>query len=110
MQLIQYFQTVFKRELPSVWLHSYKILSCSKSTGLIQLITNAISIDGLKKSNAYPGTLLGYFERTFGPTNSATFNAAIQEFIKSLAGYSIVCYLLAIKDRFVQRQDVDIYL
>jgi hypothetical protein len=132
MQLIQFYQNIFAEEVPELHLHTYKIMSCSQRTGVIQLITDAISLDGLKKSSGYPGTLRGHFEQTFGggpvsdgntadsttsPNTSANnssrsssnntvqvvnpegLNAAVNEFVKSLAAYSLVCYLLAIKDR-----------
>lgn len=35
-----------------------------------QFVTDAISIDALKKSKDYPGTLLGHFEMTYGPQDS----------------------------------------
>ena len=37
--------------------------STSKTTGLIQLIPDAVSIDGLKKRADYPGSLRKHFEK-----------------------------------------------
>jgi phosphatidylinositol kinase/protein kinase (PI-3 family) len=57
----------------------------------------------LKKSKAYPGSLRRYFEQTFGQADgqhkSPAFRAAMDNYVSSMAGYSIVSYLLAIKDR-----------
>jgi len=97
MQLITYYQMAFKQDRVPVWLHTYKILSTSKTTGVIQLIPNANSIDGLKKEPKFPGSLRAYFEMTYG--KGPALKAAISEYIKSIAGYSIISYLLAIKDR-----------
>ena len=99
MQLITFFQKIFRQEVPELWLHTYKIVSCSQRTGLIQLITDAISYDGLKKSTGYAGSLRAHFEATFGPPGSNELKAAVLEFVKSMAAYSLVTYLLAIKDR-----------
>ena len=107
MQLIMYYQMAFKTEKLPVWLHTYRILSTSKTTGIIQLIPNAVSIDGLKKEKTYPGSLRSYFELTYAKPfgglskdfEPIPFQNAINEYIKSLAAYSIVAYLLAIKDR-----------
>ena len=99
MQMIKFLQLTFAAEKIPVFLHTYKILSTTQSTGLIQLIPNATSIDGLKKSKDFPGSLRAYFEKTYGPAESAGFKAAVGEFVKSMAAYSIVSYLLAIKDR-----------
>jgi phosphatidylinositol kinase/protein kinase (PI-3 family) len=40
-----------------------------------------------------------YIYRFFGPENSTEFNKAQQNFVRSLGGYSIVCYILNLKDR-----------
>lgn len=64
-----------------------------------QFLTDAISFDGLKKSSDYPGTLRGHFEKIYGGAGSAEFQAAQRNFAVSLAGYSLLSYLLAIKDR-----------
>ncbi|MCO5584876.1 hypothetical protein L7F22_038808 [Adiantum nelumboides] len=44
-------------------------------------------------------SLLDHFIDTFGDPSSAKFGKARQRFIESLAGYSIISYLLQIKDR-----------
>ncbi len=54
MQMIHYYKSVFaKAELP-IWLKTYRILSISKDTGLIEVLTDSTSIYGLKKSDGYP--------------------------------------------------------
>jgi hypothetical protein len=99
MQLIAYYQKAFKEANLPAWIFTYKILSTSQSTGLIELIPNASSIDGIKKSKAFPGTLRLYYEQTYGGANSAEFKIAMDAYVSSLAAYSIVSYLLGIKDR-----------
>ena len=64
-----------------------------------QFLTDAISFDALKKSSDYPGTLRGHFEKIYGGAGSAEFRAAQRNFAQSLAGYSLLSYLLAFKDR-----------
>lgn len=99
IQLMKYFQRSFQEAQLPVWMHTYKIVSTSKSTGLIELIPNSISLDGLKKSEGYPGSLRAWYEQKFGSPDSVGFRAALQNYIASQAAYSIVAYLLAIKDR-----------
>ena len=70
MQLIIYYQIAFQAARVPVWLYTYRILSTSKSTGLIQLIPDAISLDGLKKRPDYPGSLRMHFEKSYGFTSS----------------------------------------
>jgi hypothetical protein len=99
MQMISFLKRIFAEAHVAVWVLTYKIVSTSKSTGLIQLIRNAISLDGLKKGEHWPGSLRAYFESTYGPPDSPCFQAAIEAYVQSLAGYSVVTYVLAIKDR-----------
>mmetsp|Transcript_31031 Transcript_31031/g.40995 ORF Transcript_31031/g.40995 Transcript_31031/m.40995 type:complete len:886 (+) Transcript_31031:185-2842(+) len=99
MQLFQFYKDTFENEGLSLWLQPYRILSTSNSTGLIEFVTDTSSFDALKKMDSYPGSLLGHFENTYGSQNSQAFKDAQKNYIESLAAYSIVCYLLAIKDR-----------
>lgn len=43
--------------------------------------------------------LFDYFRKNFGNVKSKTFLKAQKNFADSLAGYSLVCYILQIKDR-----------
>jgi len=45
------------------------------------------------------GALKAYFERQFGRVGSAAYVDAQECFMKSLAGYSVACYILQLKDR-----------
>jgi len=103
MQLIRYYQRAFSEANLPCWLYTYTILSTSQSTGLIQLIPNATSLDGLKKSNGYPGSLRSYFETTYGfvagRPEPPAFRTAMNNYINSMSAYSVVSYLIGIKDR-----------
>lgn len=100
MQLISLFKDIFHEEKVKVWTFPYKILSTSKSTGLIELIPDASSLDGLKKMPMWPGSLASFFKNFFGRTNSpCNLATAQQNYVESMASYSIIAYLLAIKDR-----------
>ena len=101
MQMIHYFESVFAKANIPVWLKTYRILSTSKSTGMLEFLTDATSIDSLYKSDKFPkvGGLRAYFEQVYGKPTSKCFLAAQRNFIRSLAGYSLVAYLLGLKDR-----------
>ena len=107
IQIISMMQRYFREAKCSVWLRSYRILSTSKQTGLIGLIPDSVSIDSLKKNESFPGTLRLHYETLYGaPINGDRFgeyppalDAAVTEYVRSMAGYSIICYLLLIKDR-----------
>lgn len=100
MQMIHYYKSVFVKEGLPIWLFTYRILSTSKTTGLIEVINNATSIDGLKKSEGFPskGGLREYFIQTYGKDTSS-FRAAQRNFMLSLVGYALVSFLLGLKDR-----------
>ncbi|RQM24484.1 hypothetical protein B5M09_002977 [Aphanomyces astaci] len=83
MQLISYLDDVFKREHLKLKLHPYRILSTGASTGLIELVANATSFDGLKKSPGFK-SLRNHFESIYGATNSTMFHTASSNFVQSL--------------------------
>jgi len=84
MQMIHFYQSVFMSEGLPIWLKPYRILSTSKTTGLIELLRDATSIDGLKKSDGYPKEkgLRGYFELAYGPPESESFKIAQTNFMQ----------------------------
>mmetsp|Transcript_735 Transcript_735/g.1071 ORF Transcript_735/g.1071 Transcript_735/m.1071 type:complete len:1002 (-) Transcript_735:81-3086(-) len=98
MQLISFYLEVFRKEKLDLWLQPYRILSTSKNTGLIQVLDDSASIHGLKKDPNYPGSLSRSFEFIYGK-DSTNLERAKKRFAQSLAGYSVVSYLLAFKDR-----------
>ncbi|KAH9126065.1 hypothetical protein AeMF1_003449 [Aphanomyces euteiches] len=98
LQLIQKFMEIFKAANLPIWLKVYRIIATSSSTGIIETLINAISLDGLKKRDGYV-SLLNHFEKSYGPKDSERFLEAQTQFIQSMAGYSLVCYFLQIKDR-----------
>lgn len=107
MQLISYFQHIFEEEKLPLRLHPYRILSTGSSTGLIEVVRNAMSLDGIKKTLGFVN-LSHHFEQMYGDASSeapsngeetALLRQAKLNFIHSLAAYSIVCNILAIKDR-----------
>lgn len=101
MQMIHYYKSVFAQANLPLWLKTYRILSTSSSTGLIEVLVDATSLDGLKKSENYPkeGGLRRYFEHTYGGPQSESFKEAQRNFMLSCAGYSLISYLLGLGDR-----------
>eukprot|EP01084_Bolivina_argentea_P055401 101583_1 len=99
MQLVSFYSEVFEKEGLDLWLQPYRILSTGKRTGLIQLLENSLSITSSKKKDGWPGSLNAHFERLYGKPGSKGLQKARRRFAQSLAGYSILCYLLSIKDR-----------
>jgi phosphatidylinositol 4-kinase len=101
MQMIHYYKSVFAKASLPIWLRTYRILSTSKDTGIIEFLIDSTSIDGLKKTEGFPavGGLRAYFEMIYGHPDGKSFQAAQRNFMLSLVGYSLVSYLLGLKDR-----------
>jgi len=98
IQMIELCRHIFQEAGINLWLRPYRILSTSSSTGLIETISDAMSLDALKKREGYV-SLLDHFERTYGAENTSQRIQAQKNFVASLAAYSLVCYFFQIKDR-----------
>ncbi|KAG9318503.1 kinase-like protein [Chiua virens] len=108
VQLIQEFQRIWQEESCQCWVRYFRILITGASSGLVETITDAVSIHSIKKAEyarrlaegrlGYV-TLLDHFRSTYGDPSTAKFARAQRNFAKSLAGYSIITFLLQIKDR-----------
>ncbi|KAJ8563868.1 hypothetical protein ON010_g7479 [Phytophthora cinnamomi] len=98
MQLIHKLKSIFEFEAPHLWLRTYRIVATGANIGLLETITDACSLDHLKKTFA-GGNLSAYFRSVYGEPSSPEFIAAQRRFIESMAAYSIVSYVLLLKDR-----------
>lgn len=75
-----------------------QVLPISSKTALIQVIPDAVSVHSIKRCIPPGMTLADHFFHSF-PKGTEECERAQREFIRSLAAYSIVCYLLQVKDR-----------
>lgn len=99
MQLIRAFHEIFAEAQLPLWLRPYEVLPTSNRTALIEMVPNAPSIHALKSKHAPGVSLREHMLAKFGGAGSPAFYQAQRCFVESLAGYSLVCYLLQIKDR-----------
>ena len=82
------------------YLRPYDIIALTPDSGIIEAIPDTISLDCLKKRDSRYTTLRAFYLRYFGgPSSRISFERAREHFIRSMAPYSIICYLLQIKDR-----------
>jgi len=98
-QLIRRMATILARANVPVWLYPYEILALTPRGGMMEAIPDTISLDSLKRNDPHFTTLKKFFDTHFGPIGSDCHANARANFVESLAGYSIVCYLLQLKDR-----------
>ncbi|GBG27038.1 Phosphatidylinositol 4-kinase [Hondaea fermentalgiana] len=96
MQLIKFLHDIWADQNLALWIRPYKILSTSQSTGMLEVLQNSNSFDGIKKDNN--NIRIGdFFRQKFSDPDELA--AVQQRYTESMAGYSLVCYILGIKDR-----------
>lgn len=103
MQLIVLCAEAFKTAgLDNLWVHPYEIVATGRSTGIIECVRNAMSFDSLKKRPGYSTDgLVGHFQRMteIAADPFKALGEAKQNFVSSLAAYSLMSYLFMFKDR-----------
>ncbi|KAM3465544.1 hypothetical protein BB8028_0001g11250 [Beauveria bassiana] len=94
-----------------VWVKLMRILVTGESSGLIETITNGVSLHSLKRSLTMASieagknprhriaTLKDHFLKAFGEPGSRPHRAGVDAFKRSLAAYSVISYVLQLKDR-----------
>ncbi|XP_061970249.1 phosphatidylinositol 4-kinase beta 1-like [Populus nigra] len=98
VQLISHFYDIFQEAGVPLWLRPYEVLCTSSYTALIETIPDTASIHSIKSRYPDITSLRDFFVAKYGE-NSPRFKLAQRNFVESMAGYSLVCYLLQVKDR-----------
>lgn len=110
-QLIAVCDKIWEEADVSVWVKQMRILVTGESSGLIETITNGVSLHSIKRSLTLASiesgqnprrriaTLKDYFVKAFGSPESEAHRAGVDAFKRSLAAYSIISYVLQLKDR-----------
>ncbi|KAJ8603810.1 hypothetical protein CTAYLR_000229 [Chrysophaeum taylorii] len=80
-----------------LWLRNYSIVPTGASTGIIETMPDAVSLDALKKNSGV--SLPQHFLAAHGRNGPVALARARKAFISSMAAYSLVCYILGLKDR-----------
>ena len=71
--LMETFLNIFQEAKVNCWLRPFTILATSPIGGIVETITNAVSIDKLKKSYPEMESLRTYYVKTFGSVKSKSF-------------------------------------
>lgn len=98
LQLVRTFAEIYRNAGVRCWIRDFDILTTNSHSALIEAVTDAPSIHALKSRSPRGTTLRQHFERKFG-VGTPEFRKAQNNFVESLAGYSILTYLLQVKDR-----------
>ncbi|KAF4142131.1 Phosphatidylinositol 3- and 4-kinase [Phytophthora infestans] len=109
LQGLKLFQLIFRKHSLNLWMRYYSIVCAGKDCGLLEVITDAQSLDGLKKKGTKisgVGTSLPIiFERACGRDpvtgehDPVRLERARANFISSMAAYSLFSYIFLVKDR-----------
>ena len=94
LHFISVIRDIFVKEKINVYLASLDFILLTKSSAMIEYIPDSNSICSLKKTHS-DKNLSSIYKFIF----SNSFHEAQKNFVESLAGYSLICYLFQIKDR-----------
>ncbi|CAG8611324.1 9214_t:CDS:10 [Cetraspora pellucida] len=97
LQLIAIFKNIFTSVGLDLYLFPYRVVATAPGCGVIDVIPNSISRDQLGREKV--NSLYEYFLTKYGGLDSIAFHKARNCFIQSVAAYSVVSFLLQIKDR-----------
>ncbi|KAL6121657.1 hypothetical protein NUSPORA_01394 [Nucleospora cyclopteri] len=102
-RIITQIKGIFQLENIPIYLKNYKIIIITEDTGLVETVKNSMSIHKIK--SAYKN-LKEYFVENFyinepeKTGEGVKINpVAVENFLNSLVGYSLIQYLLSLKDR-----------
>lgn len=116
MQIISKLNDWFKSDIPEPYrphMRPYTIMCVGGDAGIVECLADAKSVDEVKKATDGFQSLRDCFERAYGSPNTygsqdqpqsratrtLSFEEAQDNFLRSLVGYSLICYILQIKDR-----------
>jgi phosphatidylinositol 4-kinase B len=110
-QLIAVCHKIWLEAKVPVWVKLMRILVTGESSGLIETITNGVSLHSIKRNLTMSmnentpaqrrrfATLKDHFDKAFGPAEREAHRAGVDAFKRSLAAYSMISYVLQLKDR-----------
>ncbi|KAJ1816364.1 Phosphatidylinositol 4-kinase pik1alpha (PI4-kinase)(PtdIns-4-kinase) [Coemansia sp. RSA 2598] len=107
LQLIREMGRIWDHEGVGVFVKYYRIMVTGEGCGLMETITNTVSVHSIKKEfysrnpdyKGPPYTLYNYFVTSYGTPDTERFRKAQDNFMRSLVPYSLITYILQIRDR-----------
>lgn len=98
LQMIHIFDSIWAEAELTCRVHPYIALPTNADCGLLEVVDDSNSIDGIKKA-CHISSMEQFYSQAFGGENSPAFLEAQRNFVESMAGYSVISYILQIKDR-----------
>jgi len=97
LQMIAEFRGIFNNVGLDVWVYPYRVTATAPGCGVIDVLPNSVSRDMLGRESV--NGLYDYFVSKYGGEDSIRFQEARNNFVKSMAAYSVISFLLQFKDR-----------
>ncbi|GAA5971211.1 hypothetical protein JCM21900_000619 [Sporobolomyces salmonicolor] len=97
LQIIAMHKNIFNSLGLDLLVTPYRVTATGAGCGVIDVIPNATSRDEMGRAKI--NDLLSFFTLKYGPVDSVEFQRARTNFIQSMAAYSLLCYIVQIKDR-----------
>jgi len=97
LQMVSAFRGIFNNVGLDVWVFPYRVTATAPGCGVIDVLPNSISRDMLGREAV--NRLDDYFISKYGNEDSIRFQEARSNFVKSMAAYSVISFLLQFKDR-----------
>lgn len=85
---------IFRQAKCSLWLKPYEIIATGPHCGLIEVVSDALSVSSIKEKSGQNSTIVNYFRDQFGKPDGKKYKKAVDNFTNSLAAYSLVCYIV----------------
>jgi hypothetical protein len=99
MQLIGCIHSMWQDAGLPLRVQTYSILALSPSTGVMEMVPDTVSLAALRKRHQPFVSLHGFYAAAFGDGSNGKLQAAQTNFVRSMAAYSLICYILKVKDR-----------
>eukprot|EP00301_Raphidiophrys_heterophryoidea_P028045 c9954_g1_i1.p1 GENE.c9954_g1_i1~~c9954_g1_i1.p1 ORF type:complete len:2113 (-),score=383.06 c9954_g1_i1:184-6522(-) len=97
LQMIRCFRNAFQEAGLDLYMYPYNVVSTGPGCGVIEVVPNSKSLDQIGKFQE--NLLYDHFIKTYGSEDQMAFQEARRNFVKSMAAYAVISYILQIKDR-----------
>jgi len=97
LQIIAMHKNIFNSLGLDLLVTPYRVTATGPGCGVIDVIPNATSRDEMGRAKI--NDLESFFVMKYGAVDTPEFQRARNNFVQSMAAYSLLCYIIQIKDR-----------